>query len=63
MAEGRGALMSLLTQVRGSCCEGRLARATGASSRENVGMSNEKVVRTHLAGSLRVPPLCQSSEG
>lgn len=44
-------------------CEGRLARATGASSRENVGMSNEKEVRTLLAESLRVPPLCQSSEG
>jgi len=38
-------------------------RHAGASSSENAGMSNEIVVKTHNAESLRVPPLCQSSEG
>ena len=38
-------------------------RDTGALSSENAGMSNEKVVKTHFAESLRVPPPCQSAEG
>ncbi len=38
-------------------------RHAGAASSENAGMSNERMVRTHPAESLRVPPLCQSSEG
>lgn len=70
MAEGRGALMSfkllfldLSENVFEYSCEDRSARTIGASSSENAGMSNEKVVKTHLAESLRVPPLCQSSEG
>jgi len=44
-------------------CEGRVVRHAGAASRENSGMSNERMVKTHSAGRLRVPPLCQSSEG
>ena len=38
-------------------------RASGAASSENVGMSNEKEVKTLLAANLRVPPPCQSAEG
>ncbi len=44
-------------------CEGIPARGAGASSSENAGMSNERVVKTHPAGRLRFPPLWQSSEG
>lgn len=38
-------------------------RDAGAASSENAGMSNERMVKTHSAENLRVPPLCQSSEG
>ncbi len=38
-------------------------RYAGAISSENVGMSSEKGVRTPFTECLRVPPLCQSSEG
>jgi len=44
-------------------CEGRPVRAVGAASSENAGLSNERMVKTHPAESLRVPPQCQSSEG
>ena len=38
-------------------------RFAGAVSSENAELSNERMVKTHPAGSLRVPPLCQSTEG
>ncbi len=38
-------------------------RGTGAASSEDVGMSNESQAKTLAAENLRVPPLCQSSEG
>jgi hypothetical protein len=43
--------------------EGVPARDAGAAPSENASMSNEIGVKTTNAESLRVPPLCQSSEG
>ena len=43
--------------------EGSDASPAGAASSENAGMSNERRVKTPSVGSLRVPPLCQSTEG
>jgi len=49
--------------MEGYGCEGISVRNAGAASSENVGTSNERMVKTHPAVRLRVPPHCQSSEG
>ena len=55
--------MSVPAKAETPGCEGRPARAAGAASSENAGMSNEIRVKTAGAESLRFPPLWQSSEG